>query len=263
VVQLGISHLIGLEEEKDINYMAPYIEPALDNPDVFYFLPLMADKYPYSHFKFHWRLSDCPTKPKAIYVLRNLPDVLASAMHMFNGFDKLPRHKKQIDLNQFFYEIYDRHDSNPNWSTIYGSWFEHLADALRVKQAKPERVFLVKYEDLKADLVGNIDRISLFIKGEHCENKVEIAQVCSFDYMKENSKRFNGNNWRKALLLEIDENTDDLSINKGVVGRGIAAFSETSRSIYLSMFQKFFEEFCISSYDDILVDSMGSKPIGL
>uniref|UniRef100_A0A7S1AJB4 Sulfotransferase domain-containing protein n=1 Tax=Noctiluca scintillans TaxID=2966 RepID=A0A7S1AJB4_NOCSC len=145
----------------------------------------------FSHFPYEI----LPKGARYIYVMRNMPDATASLYKYVLGFpDNLPNH----DVNDMAQLMMDG-------LLFYGRWESHLAGFLA--QRENPSVLLVKYEDLKEDLAGEVDRIAKFMGFDLNEKEVGcVAEFSSFAYMKEHSDLIQGRSWaRDHLKLETKE----------------------------------------------------------
>jgi hypothetical protein len=87
--------------------------------------------------------------PKTIYVVRDYRDVLISFYHYQRAL------KKEIGtFTEFLDHVDDRHP--------FGTWKAHVTAALKFQQQHPERMLIVKYEDLHADTAATLKKIIAF-----------------------------------------------------------------------------------------------------
>lgn len=145
----------------------------------------------FSHFPYEF----LPKGARYVYVMRSMPDATASLYRYALGFpDNLPNH----DVNDMAQLMMDG-------LLYYGRWESHLASFLA--QRDNPSVLLVKYEDLKADLAREVDRIAKFMGFDLNEEELGcVAEFSSFAYMKEHSDLIQGRSWaRDNLKLETQE----------------------------------------------------------
>lgn len=114
------------------------------------------------------------------------------------------------DPAQFFREFLERpadprRTHSPFWGYIRGWWDARLLP----------NVMVVHFNDLKADLEGEIRRIAKFLEIEVPEEKwPDVVDHSSFEYMKKNAGRLTG-----AIAELVFEGGGDTLINKGSNGR--------------------------------------------
>ncbi|XP_022104123.1 sulfotransferase 1C2-like [Acanthaster planci] len=114
-------------------------------------------------------------KVKIIYIIRNPKDVLVSYYYFEKMFD--PQRKEQS-----FGELLERANSG---NIMYGVWWCHYLYFW--KRRHEPNILLLRYEDLKKDLRGNVERISLFLgKNLPAKKLDEITEHCKFANMKAN-----------------------------------------------------------------------------
>jgi aryl sulfotransferase len=208
------------EEGLNVSDMSPWLDLRVPPREVK--LPMIEAQKHRRFLKTHLEVDALVFSPKAkyIYVARDGRDVLWSLYnHYFNanelfyqainetpGLVGPPVEKPTGSVRDFFLEWLDR-DGYPFWSfwdnTI--SWWNtrHLPN-----------VMLLHFNDLKADLPGEIRRMAAFLEIPIDESKWEaIVEHCTFDYMKKNaalSAPMGGALW---------EGGAETFINKGQNGR--------------------------------------------
>ncbi|XP_050397661.1 sulfotransferase 1C2 isoform X2 [Patella vulgata] len=131
----------------------------------------------------HVAFSDLPTdlavkKPKIIYIRRNPKDV---AVSFYNHSYKL---KEFYDYNG---EFKDYLELFVNGKVDYNSWFDKVLDWEKVIDNNTEYSILdLTYEDLKADPIAEIRKISDFLQVKRNEEFIkEICDACSFSKMQQ------------------------------------------------------------------------------
>ncbi|MCY1022993.1 sulfotransferase domain-containing protein [Pyxidicoccus sp. MSG2] len=139
-----------------------------------------------------------PPDSRVIYVTRNAADAMVSLHHhvgLVNGF------WKPLDAG------FIRHSSMVNhWLTHLESWWPHRADP---------NVLHIRYEDMSADLEGNIRKVARFLGVTLEEDRMgDILEKCSFAYMKKHHERFDA----RTRLFHSGAATKMGFIRKGVVG---------------------------------------------
>lgn len=166
-------------------------------------------------------------KGRLVIVLRNLKDVMVSN-HYFMGEAKdgwLGNEHGPGTFNRFIA------DDCPN---AFGSPFDWTADQDKVvtflqeqaaKHCKKERVLVVYYEALKADLPAQLDRINAFLGLSSLtpEKRVAVAETCGFSAMKGGSagrmtnvimRKGSIGDWRNHLNKGLWEKFDNVFARK-------------------------------------------------
>ncbi|XP_022101811.1 estrogen sulfotransferase-like isoform X2 [Acanthaster planci] len=116
-------------------------------------------------------------KPRIIYVMRNFKDVAVSYFY----FMKMAINDRAT-LNQSFGEFLDEMMSG---KVPYGTWWEHVLFFWKRRHEK--NILFLRYEDLKADLRGNVEKICNFLGKDLSAASLDaITQHCSFTAMKSN-----------------------------------------------------------------------------
>lgn len=126
------------------------------------------------------------------------------------------------DPRQYFLDILEDDEQEsvalPFWKTIRG-WY--------AAQDLPN-LLLVHFNDLKADLSGEIQRIAEFLGTEVSDSKLtEITEHCTFDYMKARATQMSPPQSDIAF-----ENGADTFINKGSNGRWRDVLSAEDVKLY-------------------------------
>jgi len=146
---------------------------------------------------------------KYITVIRDPKEVLASLYHFapqafaFIGF--------QTGTPDYWVEKFLKRQVPGGW------WAEHTASWRALGGDKPN-VYIVSYNDLKADTSGEIDRISEFLGVELSpEQRQQVIEKSNFDYMKAINHKFS----------PIIGDTDMIDIvRKGKTGAGSELFTK-------------------------------------
>ena len=125
---------------------------------------------------------------KYIYVVRDGRDVLTSFYHHLTnqhvedgGFDG--------DFEEFFRQFLDGTVAYGKWSHHLASWMPHIVAEDETKNDK--QILLVRYEDLKLDLKGQVTRIANFLELKQVVNDTSgqpldlVLERVSFAWMRE------------------------------------------------------------------------------
>jgi len=159
-------------------------------------------------------------KGRLIIVLRNLKDVMCS-LHLFRGEPKdgwLGNEHGPGTFHRFTAE---------DCSNAFGSTFDWILEQEKVthflqeqtaKFCNKERVLVVYYEAMKADLPAQIDRINAFLGLAPITDakRMAIAEACGFSAMKAarrssiTMRKGSIGDWKNHLTKELWEEFDDI-----------------------------------------------------
>jgi len=241
---------------EDVSTWNPMIECMLDLYDNNSYINDL--DFTYNVYKFHLRPSHGPSAPRVVYVMRNAPDVYAS-------WYKFAKKFSDVDTWEFGFgyqadespptKIDFFKDLIPGEKALYGSWAEHVADALRLKKSNPDRIFIAKFEHWKTNLSGNLDALAMFLNRRPLsdEERIEVETRTSFDFMKENEAHFLGSAYiKKHMGFELDGST----IAEGKTGAGENVVDDEFKTLHTAFFQKHItQEFGYGSYEEIASDT--------
>ena len=148
-------------------------------------------------------------KTKVVLMVRNIKDTLVSLYHFYRMCKALGNMKGSFAE---FFELFKEK------RLVYGDWFDHFSGYLN--NQNKFNLLVVKYEDLKNDLKGNIRRIAEFLEEELSETQFHsIAEHVDFKSMH-NDKSLN-KSWRPGL-----DQTISPYMRKGVIGDWKNYFTE-------------------------------------
>ncbi|XP_048245147.1 sulfotransferase 1C2-like isoform X1 [Haliotis rufescens] len=136
-----------------------------------------------THLRFHHLpLSARKKKTKIILLLRNPRDCAVSWFNFQKTIEYFDYDGSWEDWLQLFLE------GKMDW----GSWFDYVRDWERVVDENPDHpIFLLHYEEHKADPVEAVERLSRFLDCPVTSDlSRKIADECSFDKMKDNKRNF-------------------------------------------------------------------------
>nr|GME03735.1 flavonol sulfotransferase-like [Ipomoea batatas] len=154
------------------------------------------------HELVHWleiRSSSC----RIVYVFRDPKDVLVSYWHFFNKMR--PKESSSISLQEAFNQF-------TRGASPYGPYWDHVTSYYKASIQFPNKVFFVRYEDLKTETVFHVKRLAEFVgwpfsEEEENEGVVQkITDLCNFD---------------KLSNLEVNKN-GSLLIGKLPTGRTVS-----------------------------------------
>nr|GLL35447.1 flavonol sulfotransferase-like [Ipomoea trifida] len=131
------------------------------------------------------RSSSC----RIVYVFRDPKDVLVSYWHFL---DKLrPKGSSSISLQEAFNQF-------SRGASPWGPYWDHVTGYYKASIQFPNKVFFVRYEDLKTETVFHVKRLAEFVgwpfsEEEENEGVVQkITDLCSFDKLSNLEVNKNG-----------------------------------------------------------------------
>lgn len=104
--------------------------------------------------------------PKVVYIVRDPRAVAVSYYHYLIGLGKI---EKDFPLNQFVSEFIRGAVDG------MGEWGEHVRGWLDAHRRNPDRVMIVKYEDLKMEVVKTLTNIAAFLNMSVSDEKIQAA----------------------------------------------------------------------------------------
>lgn len=161
-----------------------------------------------------------------IYVIRSARDVVVSFFH------HLSNQHGDGGIDSTFEDYLN---DWCNGDVIYGSWIAHLREWITEinNPTSLHRILLVKYEDMKSDLVTVVAKISNFMSVPLNESQIaEISRITSFDIMKDNKTLYQPKSVKWKNEFEF--------IRKGEVGDSLNYFGNKEESIFQSMLHRAF-----------------------
>lgn len=148
-----------------------------------------------------------------MYVTRNPKDVVVSNWHFFNssawrdGPEKYPIEKV---LDEFCEGV-----------QFYGPFFDHVMEYWAESLKRPEKVMVLKYEDMKRDPEGEVKKVGEFVgKGVLSDGEVEeVITRTSFDRLRNLEVNKSG------VVFDLQV-SNSLYFRRGVVGDWKNHFSD-------------------------------------
>lgn len=126
--------------------------------------------------KVHWPWFDF--YPRTVYIVRDYRDVTLSYYHY------------QIALGEFKGSFSEYIKTGIN-STVFGLWSEHVLEAYKFRDQYPERIIILRYEDLLQDSASNIAKLISFAGATKDVDVKWIEEQCSFLNLQD-SERIKG-----------------------------------------------------------------------
>jgi len=189
MVQVAVCILFGVEAE--YNDKAVFVEGVLaTDPNLIWRIEKMRDPRvlkmhsPVDVFPGleHASTSELQAHGKIIYIVRNPKDALLSLrQHHANN--------KSIEWNGSNDRWVDDWIAGKRSEEYGGSYFEHVKTWWNLHRRYPERVKVIYFEDMKADLASVVLDVAEFLGVEALPDSVDkIVERCSFDQMKSRHK---------------------------------------------------------------------------
>jgi hypothetical protein len=207
----------GRMDFEHITQVSPHLEPMFGRRRIVSDLP--APRVVKSHLQYAWM----PRGPgRYIYVIRDGKDVAISLFyHLQKGRGYL------LPFSTFF-------PSFLAGKVTSGSWFTHVAGWLANEHRL--NVLVVHYEDLIANLEGEVRRVARFCNVPIVEAELpEILRHCSFEFMQEHESRFSPDG---ALPKHVQPATR--FIRKGEIGDGLRHLDGAALSAYNEQLRAYF-----------------------
>ncbi|XP_039159376.1 cytosolic sulfotransferase 15 [Eucalyptus grandis] len=167
---------------------------------------LFATHIPYPSLPECIKRLDC----RIIYICRNPLDMMVSSWHFYVQMAR-SENQPEWSLEEHF-EIYCQ------GKLSFGPFRDHMMGYWKKSLERPHKVLLLRYEDLKEDIVGQLKRVAEFVglpfTKEEEEGGVieEIAKMCSLKTLKDLEVNKSG---KVALTIEFEKRS---FFRKGEVG---------------------------------------------
>nr|GLL35443.1 flavonol sulfotransferase-like [Ipomoea trifida] len=164
-----------------------------------------------------------------VYVFRDPKDVLVSYWHFL---DKLrPKGSSSISLQEAFNQF-------SRGASPFGPYWDHVTGYYKASIQFPNKVFFVRYEDLKTETVFHVKRLAEFVgwsfsEEEENEGVVQkITDLCSFDKLSNLEVNKNGSSLVGKLSAGRTVSlTNKAFFRKGEIGDSKNHLSEEMREI--------------------------------
>ncbi|MCY1019025.1 sulfotransferase domain-containing protein [Pyxidicoccus sp. MSG2] len=154
---------------------SPYLEELIRHENFGYMEKMPSPRM----FKTHLPYKELrPSKDsRIIFVTRDARDTFVSCYH---HYEMLRRFRSPFD--RFMKGMVSGRGFFGSWFGYMRSWMPHRNDA---------NVLWIRYEDLSADLEGQVRRIAAFLKVSVPEERMaDLLRKCSFEYMKQHNHKF-------------------------------------------------------------------------
>jgi len=193
-------------------------------------------------FKTHAWAEHCPAFGKTIVVIRDPCDVLVSFYKFFEDWFFEPG---TISIDAFAKEFWLARGIPDESKMQNASYFVHLVSWYKVYKAQQQsgdqskKIMFVCFEDLKSDLIGQIQRVAEFLSDWDDRYAREPARIqaavtrSTYDFMKEHSGQFDDKlsklSRNQACGLPKDAGMQSTKIGTGVSGQGKLVLSDELR----------------------------------
>ena len=165
-----------------------------------------------------------PHYRRVIYIVRDPRDVAVSFYHHNVKARNIPDDYPMQDFVLRFI--------NAEFDTKWGSWSDHVRSWLLLRQGHPDFI-LLRYEDMKHDIAGELRRVALFLDGysfpgvEHSPEAVQRAiELGSLERMRAMEKR-QAQKW----VLTKSTRPDKPFIRSAIAGGWKSALPEESVAV--------------------------------
>eukprot|EP00999_Lentomonas_sp_LEN2_P002931 NODE_792_length_1193_cov_86.448405_g751_i0.p1 GENE.NODE_792_length_1193_cov_86.448405_g751_i0~~NODE_792_length_1193_cov_86.448405_g751_i0.p1 ORF type:complete len:344 (-),score=21.21 NODE_792_length_1193_cov_86.448405_g751_i0:98-1129(-) len=120
---------------------------------------------------------------KFVYVVRDPRSVVESFYH----HSMLTSGSKQLSFNNQFDTFFQKFMTG---QIYYGSWFDHVADAVQQRERPLAPLLFVYYEDMKQNLAYEVGRLLNFLQlDKRPTNVANVLERCGFEWMKDNQSK--------------------------------------------------------------------------
>nr|GMD35771.1 flavonol sulfotransferase-like [Ipomoea batatas] len=146
----------------------------------------------YSSLPEQIRSSSC----RIVYVFRDPKDVLVSYWHFLNKMR--PKESSSISLQEAFNQF-------SSGASPFGPYWDHVTGYYKASIQFPNKVFFVRYQDLKTETVFHVKRLAEFVGWPFSEEEEndgvvhKITDLCSFEKLSNLEVNKNGSLSRNLL----------------------------------------------------------------
>nr|GLL35455.1 flavonol sulfotransferase-like [Ipomoea trifida] len=191
--------------------------------------------FAYSSLPEQIRNSSC----RIVYVFRDPKDVFVSFWHFFNKLR--PKDSSSISLQEAFNQF-------SRGASPYGPYWDHVIGYYKASIQFPNKVFFVRYEDMKTETVFHVKRLAEFVgwpfsEEEENEGVVQkITDLCSFEKLSNLEVNKNGSYIRKLPTGRTVSVIHNAFFRKGEIGDSNNHLSEEMREILDQITEDKFKE---------------------
>lgn len=168
--------------------------------------------------KTHHALFD--SYPKTIYVVRDVRDVLLSYYHYQTSLGKFSG-----SLSEFIRIADTLHP--------FGSWGEHVQSALEFQQKYPQRILILRYEDLQQQPETELQKILAFTGIKTVRNSTEAIELSAFGRLRKLEDEHGS---------AFSEKSGTHFFRSGKTGEGRATFSAEENDLLFKQYGKFLQQ---------------------
>ena len=197
----------------------------------------------------------CPKGSRYIVIYREPRCALYSFYSFYQGW--LIQPPGDITVEDFIYEICFPPNSTANYFEHFLTWWKHRND---------ENVLFLFYEEMKEDLEKTVRAVAKFM-GAYDEKNIKTAvKMSTFEFMKENSAKFNGN------IVRYHRNPSLLKLLNGIKTSDKVVTGSTTKALEILPSQlqddicKKWKELIgkvsgYDNYDDLRIDFRKNNPL--
>jgi estrone sulfotransferase len=149
--------------------------------------------------------------PKTIYVVRDVRDVLLSYYHYQTSLGKFTG-----SLSEFVLAADTLHP--------FGSWSDHVKSALEFQQKYPQRILILRYEDLQLQPETELKKLIAFAGIKPVRSISEAIEQSAFGRLRQLEAEYGS---------AFSDKSGTHFFRSGKTGEGRAAFSETENALFL------------------------------
>nr|GLL35450.1 flavonol sulfotransferase-like [Ipomoea trifida] len=188
------------------------------------------------------RSSSC----RIVYVFRDPKDVFVSFWHFLNKLG-LKESSSIISLQEAFNQF-------TRGASPYGPYWDHVTSYYKASIQFPNKVFFLRYEDLKTEAVVHVKRLAEFVgwpfsEEEENEGVVQkITDLCSFDKLSNLEVNKNGSLFGKDPSGRMVSVINKAFFRKGEIGDSKNHLSEEMREILDQITDDKFNEIGLTAF---------------
>ncbi|XP_031090905.1 flavonol 4'-sulfotransferase-like [Ipomoea triloba] len=188
------------------------------------------------------RSSSC----RIVYVFRDPKDVFVSFWHFYAKL----RPKDSSSSSISFPEAFNKFSRGVS---PFGPYWDHVTGYYKASIQSPNRVFFLRYEDLKTDTVSHVKRLAEFVgqpfsEEEENEGAVrKIIDLCSFQKLSNLEVNKDGSRQRFVWTQGIPI-ANNVYFRKGEVGDSKNHLSEEMREFLDQITEDKFKEFGLTAF---------------
>ena len=138
-------------------------------PGIYNFRKEIDKKEPPRFIKSHG--TEFASFPKTVYIYRDYRDVVISYFYYLKGHGQFDG-----SLQEFV--------RSKQLRTPFGTWEEHLSEALKYRAKFPDQILFVGFDQLKNDTVHTVEKIAMFCGITPTISVEKVVQKCDFEALQ-------------------------------------------------------------------------------